>query len=545
MIHIKKDRRGIMKRLLVILGLVIIAALLVSCGTTPSTTSSATTSSEQPAYGGTLKIGYSVDADNIGYPPTMTRSDALKFAYTAIEGLIRVDTNGNIIPWLAASWEIDASANTITFTLQQGVKFHDGTDFDASAVKWNLEQCIAAERPELSSVSSIDVVDNHTVRINLSKWDATLLTQLATSSAGLMISPTAFQNSASNDTDRANWCITHPIGTGPFKFVSWQRDVEQVYTKFDGYWQAGKPYLDEVDWIIIADPTTELAAFKAGETDVILEVDAKDAKDLAQTGLYIVSSGGGQALYSLVSDSANSSSPFSDIRVRRAVEYAIDKETICSTLGQGAWAPIYQAAPPGNWAENTAVTGYHYDPTKAEELLAEIGYSVDNPLKTTLYSLATPTYFADQATAIQGYLQAVGIDAEIQLLDQGGFFNVFFTPGWQDGLVLAPTGLRPDTLGMLNWIFGTTDQPSSILAPLARPADVQDLIAKAMATTDFATEQDYVQQIQELIVDKYCSLSWLFQINISMAKSKKVHDDGLLMFPSETSWRPENAWIEQ
>jgi len=255
-----------MKRIVAVIGSICLVVTLVAL--------SVVSCAEPIETGGVLKISVGIDANTLGHPPTLTRMHDFRFAVASVETLVRTDEAGAPVPWLAKAWKVDAQAKTITFTLEKGVKFHDGTDFNADVVKWNLEQYIASPRIELNKVESIDVVDDYTIRLNLSEFDALLLPNLA-AAAGLMISPTAYQ------THGQEWCQTHPLGTGPFKFVSWDRDVSIKFEQFDGYWQKGKPYLDGVEWVIIADPMVATASFLAGEQHIATGIEPKDAKDLA------------------------------------------------------------------------------------------------------------------------------------------------------------------------------------------------------------------------------------------------------------------------
>ncbi len=150
----------------------------------------------------------------------------------------------------------------ITFTLRKGVKFHDGTDFNAEAVKFNLEAKKAAKMSGTEDWSSIDILDDYTVRINLLQYVNTALARF-TAIYGAMVSPTAFKK---NGIDWARW---NPVGTGPFQFVGFERDVSAKYKRFEGYWQKGKPYLDGVEYLYIKDPMTQSATMEAKEAHVL------------------------------------------------------------------------------------------------------------------------------------------------------------------------------------------------------------------------------------------------------------------------------------
>ena len=155
-------------------------------------TQSALAAVPKPQHGGTILISDSSEETNIGYPPKMFRPLSMRQGAPAIESLLRTDKTGKLVPWLATTFKEDAKAKTITLTLRKGVKFHDGTDFNAEAVKWNLEQHITVKAAGTDKIKSVDAVDPYTVRIILATWDSTFLSNLA-QFTGTIISPAAFK----------------------------------------------------------------------------------------------------------------------------------------------------------------------------------------------------------------------------------------------------------------------------------------------------------------------------------------------------------------
>ena len=162
------------------------------------------------------------------------------------------------------------------------------------------------------------------MRINLTEWDNTVLSNLA-QSLGMMISPTAFKKNGEE------WAAKNPIGTGPFQFVSWEKDIRTVYKKFDGYWQKGKPYLDGIEWVIMADPLTRMLSFKKGEVDVALSIAAKDMSGLSQEGYVVSRRPPPSGVLCVAPDAANPNSPFANLKVRQATQHAIDTKTIAQS----------------------------------------------------------------------------------------------------------------------------------------------------------------------------------------------------------------------
>lgn len=494
---------------------------------TPKTSVSAKSG---PQYGGILKIAHAVDADNLGDPVARPMSStSVRVTYAAIETLLRYDEKGVPSPWLATGWKISSDFKSITFNLRKGVKFHDGTDFNAEAVKWNLDRYRTSTNPELKDVQSVEVVDAYTVKLNLSKWTSTLLDNF-TVHAGMMISPTSFQKNG------PEWAKTHPIGTGPFKFVSWQRDSGVKFEKFMGYWQKGKPYLDGIEWIFIADTTSRTMAFKKGEVNVLLILEPQDVKELEKERKYYFSKGGLSGLnICIAGDSGHSDSPFADVRVRQAIEHAIDKKALVDTLTLGYGTVCNQYAYPGTWGLNPSVKGYPYDPDRAKRLLAEAGYP--NGFKTTLY---TPNWgnYVYPPPAIQQYLSQVGVTVDIEPVNQGRHQQLL-RGGWRGILVQHTPMILPDALSNL---VTHASAKSYLKGSIAYCDDYEALLEKALAAPDFETKKKLTWEAQKLLIDKYALLNFLYTMPRMNAFYNNVHDTGIGV-TTDTQWTPENAWI--
>ena len=290
-----------------------------------------------PRYGGTLKmLGY--DPYSLGYPPTMTANTDGQQASVALETLFRFNEKAEVVPLLATGWKADPKAKTITISLRKGVKFHDGTNFNAKACKWNIDKFREGKRRELQSVKSVDVVDDYTVRLNLDVFDNVIISHF-THDAGRMISQAAYEKNGEA------WCEKNPVGTGPFQFVSWHKDIGIKFARFDGYWD-GKPYLDGIETYKVSDPVADLMSFKAGQRHIIL-LTPKDAQGIEAEGKFNVVAPPEGQVAALAGNSKDPKSPFADIRVRQAISYAIDLNTIAKTLGYGYYTPMNQWAQPG------------------------------------------------------------------------------------------------------------------------------------------------------------------------------------------------------
>jgi peptide/nickel transport system substrate-binding protein len=448
-----------MKRLLIIL-LVLLASVLVfiSCAKSettptpapppaPSTTpapspspapspTTAPTPSPTPTptagakYGDTLRIILWASPSSAGgLPADLFGNDAIS-CQSVVEPLFHVDSKGNLTPCLAESYKVADDMKSITFNLRKGVKFHDGSDFNAEAAKWNLDNIIA--KKSQPNWASVDIIDDYTIRLNLTSWSNTILTGIEGTT--LMVSPTTFEQKG------ADWTRDNPVGTGPFKFVSFKRDVSYDVVKNPDYWQKGKPYLDGIKILYVTDPLTQKAAIQAGEADALQIEPGKIASDLQALGLQekvnVVST------FCLLPDTAHPDSPFANQQVREAVEYAIDREAIAKAFSYGFWTAPYQFPPPSDASFDPNFSlARKYDVGKAKQLLTEAGYP--DGFSATL--LVIPVGIDHNIpVAIQSNLADVGIKLELSFPDS--------IPKWiqdsntvQNGLVLQPI------FGGTNW----------------------------------------------------------------------------------------------
>jgi peptide/nickel transport system substrate-binding protein len=544
------------KKLSIILGIIIICSMvLTSCGKTSTTTtkttapptvttsvSPTTTSSTDPwatipnsgltpKKGGILKIITGAPSNLGGVPWLGNSPPDLWYACAVTETLLVTDAKGNLAPKLATAWTVAPDNKSITFTLRKGVKFHDGTDFNAEALKYLFETNAKSPMPELKSITSVDVIDAYTAKVNVTKYSPSMMTLLAVGRPGWIVSPTAIKAAAKPEDMMLN-----PVGTGPFKFQEFKRDVYVKFVKNENYWQPGKPYLDGIEYDIILDSVTAMLAFKKGEADVHYNVVQKDAYDLKQAG-YKVSSAQA-SIYQWAPSSANPNSPWANVDVRRAAQYAIDTQTMAKTQGFG-WADGYynQVFPKGNPAYNPDIVGYPYDPAKAKELLAKAGYP--DGFKTTLFD--TSPLVGDIAAATQNYLKQVGIDAEVKPLPGPAYFEANLK-GW-DGLFrtqsVASLGADP---GYQMSIY--LSSPPTSWVSVARPQDMTDLLTAATNELDLTKRQALYKDLCKNIIDTNALIISVWGGYLLAAKQQYVMDDNIRTLWTMT-WTPENAWLNK
>lgn len=430
--------------------------------TVPATTAPATTTpaADQPVSGGTLRIVGATGLVDLGYPPTMNPTDeATAKAYT--EALVSWELNGDFTPELAESWDLVQANKTITFHLRKGVKFQDGTDFNAEAVRYNAQLRIDSKRMvDAKYIDSMQVVDAYTFRYNLNTW-INPAKALHSWAYGLTIySPTALAKGE-------EWNTTNYVSTGPFKFVSFERDVSLKIVKFDGYWRGPEyPYLDGIEMSFFADTTAMSAAMQAKEGDA-WAAPIKEALDLEKMGLKLITQPG---MYTeIVPDDKTPGSVWADKRVREALEYAIDRPALAEGLGYGKFIPMKMLAPEGSTGYNAAYPERVYNPEKARQLLAEAGYP--NGFKTTMLVFQGNL---DLPQAIQKYAGDVGITIELDVADPGRFFGALFADGWNGGLLQWMVPVDPEFA--IGWLVHFGKEPIIFYSSLVWPDRYWELV---------------------------------------------------------------------
>jgi peptide/nickel transport system substrate-binding protein len=525
--------------------LVVIVLIGSSCTgptgtTTSSNTVSVTTSTAiTPQSGGTLKISINTEPISLD-PPKLIGVFEMQYLCPVIETLFRTDKTGAIVPWLATDYKLDLNALTLTLFLKKNVKFHDGTDFNAAAVKWNLERYMATKKTDVANIKSVEVVDDYTVKLNLVQQDSRLLWILSIY-PGMMVSPTAWQNAGSDDKSRGEWAAKHPVGTGPYKFVSWEKNVSIKMEQFTDYWQTGKPYLDGIEYVIITDPVVALASFMKGGEDILFSItDVNTIQQLKTSGQYTMAKTATPATATILfGDSINPDSPYSNLKVRQAIECAIDKKAIAESLGLGYWEAMYQFAVPSSWAYNADIKGYPYDVDRAKQLLTEAGYP--NGFSTKIIGNNTPPV-SDLMPIIQSYLAKVGITAEIEMNNNTKMIQIYSTKGsFSNALVVGAYAMFPNEFvaNMRNYPKGAHE----VRYPnVAIPEEYEQLCAKGIAAESLDEMKAISQQMEKMYIDQYAISNWLYGTPAYTFKSEKVNGDAIFEIQQQF-WTPEDAWL--
>jgi peptide/nickel transport system substrate-binding protein len=471
----------------------------------------------------TLRVGLAEDPDVLD--PTLARSFVGRVVFSALcDKLVDIDEKLNIVPQLATSYEWSADNKALTLKLRQGVTFHDGEKFDAAAVKFNIERHKTMpgsnRRGELAPVTTVDVVDPLTVRLNLSAPFSPLLAQLA-DRAGMMVSPKAAR--AEGDKFGA-----HPVCSGPFKFVERVAQDRMVFERYAGYWNKDAVHFDKVIYTPIPDATVRLANLKSGQLDYIERVASSDMEKIrAEKKLKTsrITEIGYQGITINVgkSEQAKKNPLGRDARVREAFELSLDRQGLVQVVMDNEATAGNQWVAPNNpfYAKNVPIPKRNI--ARAKALLKEAG--VTNPS----FTLVTPTTSDAQriALVVQAMAREAGFDVKIQaaefatsldMADKGNF----------EAYVLAWSG-RADPDGNL-YSFDACKQPLNYAGYC--DAETDALLNQSRGLRDPAQRKKVFEQVAAKVL-KERPIVYLYHRNWLWAYSPKLSGvreipDGLL-----------------
>ena len=414
---------------------------------------------EVPKKGGTLRVGFYIEA--VTMDPHLSGSKIDRQVYHNIyEPLVVLDTNLGIKPGLAESWQ-QPDPRTIVFKLRPGVKFHDGTDFNAEAAKFNFNRMKtepkSVRKGELANVDSVDVVDASTVKLNLKKPDAALLATL-TDRAGMMVSPKVVQERGGELERNAKGA-----GTGPFEFVEWVRDDHLLIKRNDSYWnKQGGPYLDRVRYRPIPDDTVKLQSLQAGEIDVIDYVQPRDVAAVkADKNLVVVDV---PSLADFAYQLCQLKPPFNSKPLRQAVAYALDLDQIVKGVWLNVGVPANGPIPPTSWAYDKSIPPIKRDLAKAKAKLAEGGKAGGFGFTMTTNNLPINV---QEAEVMQAQLAEAGIQMKIKLVDGATLISDGNAKNFE--MISYQWSGRPDPDGNIYQFFKTSPGTSLNWSGISNP----------------------------------------------------------------------------
>ncbi|GAB6153891.1 ABC transporter substrate-binding protein [Desulfosporosinus burensis] len=481
-----------MRRMKKFMALALVAAvILTGCGTKASSDTPPKASDTKPQASDTLI--YAQGAEPRGLDPALVDDgESAKVMINIYDGLLKYNKDSTKVePSLAKSWDVSPDGLTYTFHLQEGVKFHDGTDFDANAVKVNIDRQIPPQVTAdmaygsfvYGSVKDVQVVDKKTVKVNLTAPSTPFLANLAMVMSAPIVSPKAL-------TDSKNNVNQAPVGTGPYKFVKWAKDENIVLVRNDEYWGT-KALTKNVIFKFIKDNSARVVALNNGEADMIDGIDATVVKQITDAGNKIFQAPGMNVNYMAYNTSRK---PFNDAKVRAAVSQAINVPELVKSLYQGYSEPATSVLPTFMEGYDKSIAQVAYDTEAAAKAIKAAGLTKVHMIAYTNprpYNAATGQTLAE---AIQGYLSKVGVTATIDSFDwttykekiKAGDYDIAFY-GW-----IGDNG-DPD-----NFMYLLSHEDPTMNIARYKNAEFNKLIAKGLETPAGAERNAVYTQMEKV-----------------------------------------------
>lgn len=455
--------------------------------------------------GETLVFGRGGDSTSLD-PSRVTEGETFKVTVNLFETLLNFgDQDTTIQPGLAKEHDTSEDGLTYTFELEEGVKFHDDTDFNAEAVVKNFERWAGGNEEqfpyyasmfggfkddESHVIESVTADGDYTVVMKLKRPQAPFLKNIAMDMFAIA-SPTAFEEQGDDDFE------SNPVGTGPFKFVDWKRNDSITIEKFDGYWQDGLPKLGKVIFLSIPDNSARLNALLAGDIDLADGINPSDGVTIEDNDdLQLFERPSMNVGYLGLTVTRP---PFDNKLVRQAMNHAIDKQSIIDSFFEGRAELAKNPMPESISGYNDDIEGYEYDPEKAKELLAEAGY--EDGFDMELWAMPVPRpYMPDGekvAEVIQKNLEDIGVTAKIVSHEWATYLDLA-SKGDADAFMLGWTGDNGDADNFLYVLLDEDNIGSNNYTYFKNDA-MHDLFIEAQTEVDEDKRIDLYKEAQEII----------------------------------------------
>jgi peptide/nickel transport system substrate-binding protein len=450
------------------------------------------------------------------------------FSHTVIthvvETLFNFTPEGRIEPHLVERFSFSPDRRVLTLNLRRGIRFHDGTEFNAAAVRFNLERLVS---PELASpfafllrgrVTAFEVVDAHTLRLRMPEPFSPILAHLTHGSTGMQ-SPEAIRRLGAAYRD-------NPVGTGPYRFDRWVRGQFVELVRNDDYW-GRRPAIERLRFLAVPEAATRMALVETGQAHVATAVPAHDVPRLrARPEISVESTPSVGTAYLYFNLTRR---PFDDVRVRRAINHAINKEEIVNFV-LGGFARVSDA-PINPIIFGHSRTGvYTHNPALARRLLAEAGFDARNPLRFTL----TISTAADPriAEAIQGQLRAVGVEARIEILEWGAFLAATGQPRERNEIQVALLGWLTVTgdadYGLFPLFHSTQHPPGNFNRAFYSNPRLDRILEQARLATDPEARVRLYRSAMQIIFD---DAPWVFLWSVDHLTAIRREVQGLVVHP--------------
>lgn len=476
----------------------------------------------------------------IGSPSEIETIDPAQYMSSASKKGLNLVFNGvvgyagetsKVVPVLAKSWSISPDKKVITFKLRKGIKFHDGTPFNAEAVKFNWDRMLkanlspAGKYKSYATLNSVVVVNDYTVQFKPTKPTPALMLWFAGGEKFYINSPTYIKaHETSDDPLALKWMANHECGTGPFELTDWEPNSKYVFTKFKGYWGgtpecSPPPKVDKITYKIVKDPSAMRMMLEKGDIDIAEKLPADIVAKLSkEPGIKVKWAN----LYKIVFVIMNCKKPpFDNVKVRQAISYAVNYNEIIQTVENGHATRIAGTEMKGFEGWDPHLFRYELNLPKAKQLMKEAGFP--HGFKATLlYSDDRYMGFDMMSVMLQSYLKKIGIDLKLQkmawptqvdTMKKGEFDMALQTwtadypePIEQNFFFFSPKAFSEDW----NWSYWKNDQAEKL----------NDLL---FTEYDPAKRKAAIHEIQKLGVDNAVYV-YLYQVNAPLAMRNNVHD---------------------
>ena len=463
------------------------------------------TLSETPVTGGSVVFGMTQDLASLD-PHTDTDAGTRDVVFNLYEGLVKPASDGSLVPAVASEYHISDDAKVYTFTLRDGITFHDGTPVTVEDVKYSIDRSaeIQGESSAFSMLSDVVIKDDKTIEVVLKEGYSEFLSTLT-----LAIIPKSNADPAKN-----------PIGTGPFKFVSYTPGQNLILEKYDGYWQEDLPHLDQVEFKFTPDVDTAFMELQAGTIDILRYLTAAQAKTLSSD--FNVVEGSMNLVQGMFLNSAYE--PLSNVKVRQALCYAINRQEINDFLFEGKSHILGSHMIPNMsmYYEPKAETVYTYDQEKAKELLAEAGYADGFDLVITVPS--SYSQHVDTAQIIVDELSKIGVRATINQVEWSTWLSDVYKGGKFEATVIGFDG----TLAPNDWL-GKYESSSSKNFLHYSNAEYDKIYNEAYNTVDETKKAELYKEAQMILAEDAASVYIQDPVNL-VAVNKKF--SGYTFYPT-------------
>ncbi len=449
-----------------------------------------------------ITIGIPQDLEESLDPHKGVTAGTREILFNIYEGLVKPDSDGNMVPAVASDYTVDTEGKTYTFTLRDGIKFHDGTSVTVEDIQYSIERCADTSEegillvPAFSNIESVEVVDEKTVSVHLVDADTEFISELT-----VAIIP---KNNADPDGNA--------IGTGPYQFVSHSIQDNVVLTRFDDYWGT-KANIKDITLKVIADSDLIVTNLKSGAIDMFCRLNADQANELAGNGfdIYEGTMNLVQALYL-----NNDFEPFQDVRVRQALCYAVDPQGILDLGFEGKGTIIGSSMFPafGKYYTKELASQYPLDIEKAKELLAEAGYEDGLSFSITVPSNYQP--HVDTAQIIVEQLKQINVNATINLVEWETWVSETYIGRKFESTVVGVDASTLTARALLERFTSTNDKNFINF----KSAEYDEAFAKAITTTEDAKKTEYYKACERILAEEAANVYIQDMANLVALNSK-------------------------